>query len=162
MAPLDEIGTLEDGYILERTESNKIKDIIPTELLMVVKAICKEARKKETVGSSVSRIDGLYPSEISFLHIILTNRIAEYTTTLEDDLTLLQSLSSNSDARDRRLRMAVEVRIGEKEILQYAKQVTEACIATKTEEIAAESKKRRASVGSENPKSKDGKALKTR
>ena len=148
MTPIDEIGVLDDGYPIERSDSHKLKDLIPTELLMVVKALCKQARAQEDKGEDEVRADGLYLSEVSFLHTVIVNRIAEYPTSLAQDLDILANSRNMpativGDSAKRRFRMALQVRIGEKEILDHVKTIAEQWIKARTDEMKDEGKKRK-------------------
>lgn len=157
MAPVDEVGALDDGYTLERTTSDKVKEVISTELFMVIKALCKESRKAEDEGNE-SRVDGLYMSEVSFLHTLIVNRIGEYSTSLEVDQQMLANATNGGSGK--REFMALQVRTGEKEILRHARAVMEAWLRARNEEAAGDNKKRK--QPSSNGNGKSAKAQRTR
>lgn len=127
---------------------------------MVIKALCKQARTQEDKGEDEVRADGLYLSEVSFLHTVILNRIAEYPTSLAQDLEIVSTprnvpakVEGDSakiyfiafEERRRRFGMALQVRIGEKEILDHLKTVAEQWIKARTNEMKDEGKKRKAS-----------------
>ena len=142
---------LEDGYVIERSESRKIRDLISTELLVVIKALQKEARAQEQKGEEEPRVDGLYISEVSFLQTVILNRLVDYPTSLDFDRQLLSgeagSVEAERFASNKRLRMALEVRIGEKEILNHLNTVLEEWIRARYQQDPPETFKKRKQPG---------------
>jgi hypothetical protein len=62
--------------------------------------------------------NGEFPIEwFKLMQAVVKRRLDHYGAKLQDDIALLQSLEHHGDRRSRRKRQALQVRIGEKEIL---------------------------------------------
>ena len=139
---LDELGVTDDGYAIPRPahDVEKVEDAIPGQVHMLLRALC--------TGATKSPKQGITLKEVALLQSVLTKRLSEYDTSVQADKSLLHALQkaySNGALKHlnfRRQSMALQVRIGEKEILQQMMQLCQNHIAEKTAEIAAGSLKR--------------------
>lgn len=116
----------EDGYDLHRPQPNESFEFNPA-LRLVIHALLlsQEAFEEEMKAREA-------PDEVSFdlgsalvLRKVLIKRRASYGTSIAEDVALLQDESIKG-----RTRMAVEVRLGEKEILAAALDSVEKHIGT--------------------------------
>ncbi|KIV80513.1 hypothetical protein PV11_08008 [Exophiala sideris] len=118
---LDELGVLDDGYSIPRPDSTatKLEDIIPGQVHMLLRALC--AHEQDETPRKPK--DSVSVPEAALLQSVLTKRLSEYSTTYSQDQTMLQSLQSGDNVipegcNVRRFAMALQVRMGEKEILR--------------------------------------------
>lgn len=133
---LDDLGLFEDGYIISRVESNtKLEDLLTGQLHMLLRALCADDNAKMP---KMSTNEAITVKEAALLSAVLTKRLSEYATTIEEDDAIL---SRGVDKE--RLRMAIEVRKGEKEILQDTIKLCQALIEQQTADIANGSQKRK-------------------
>lgn len=113
---LKDLEFVEDGYAIFRPAMNMTLDeAIPLELHMLITAVSME--KDDT------RKQYFTFAEADLLNTVLRNRLADYQTTAKEDEHALELLNSGradlpNDMSINRVRMAVQVRKGEKEILQ--------------------------------------------
>ena len=141
---LEELTLLEDGYAIQRpSRKMKLHDAIPTELHMLISALsCPNEAAADFRTSKYSDMRGFSIPEAAFLTAIMTKRLTDYKTTVDEDEAILSSLNEKSSAdmlpglSDHHYRMAVQVRKGEKEILHRLVQLAQECITSKTDEIA--------------------------
>jgi SET domain-containing protein 6 len=142
---LDELGLLEDGYVIQRPPSAKatLVDAIPAELHMLLRALTcnlgndalsNEMRIQKGIKENFSI------EEASLLASACTKRLTDYPTSIEEDTRLLEALHAStntieSNPSPHRLKMAIEVRKGEKEILHAVITMCQNHIAKKTSEI---------------------------
>lgn len=115
---LDEQGILEDGYDISRPATNQpdLSDMLAPEMLILLATLLMP----QPDFAALKRKDKLpkpklLPPFSTLLTAVLNARIAQYPTSLAEDRAARQQLSG-------RAAMAVDVRIGEKEILQAALQ----------------------------------------
>ena len=149
---LEELGVLDDGYAIPRPakDVSKLEDALPGQIHMLLRALCGEA-----AGSPK---DAITIKEVALLQAVLMKRLTEYGTSLKADAAALQALSENEtpatliavNCKTHRYRMALQVRIGEKEILHQLITLCQEGIAAKTKEMASGSKKRPLSSGSDS------------
>lgn len=145
---LDELGLLEDGYIIQRPLSGKstLVDVIPTELHMLLRALT--CNLGNDASSNERRIqkgikENVAIEEASLLAAVCTKRLTDYPTSIEEDSDLLRSLLASANcahpriknALPQRLRMAIEVRKGEKEILHAVIKACQDDIMRRTSDI---------------------------
>ncbi|KIW90359.1 uncharacterized protein Z519_09004 [Cladophialophora bantiana CBS 173.52] len=161
---LEEIGIIDDGYAIPRpaAEAGKLEKAIPGQIHMLLRALCTEAIKtpKDTVTIK----------EAALLQSALTKRLSEYGTSLEADRSVLELLARSepgnslipSGCDEHRYAMALQVRIGEKEILHQLIGLCQAHIAHKNQEITAVSTKRQSSDDSDNKPKKAARKDNTR
>ncbi|RMZ82572.1 hypothetical protein DV738_g1534, partial [Chaetothyriales sp. CBS 135597] len=128
-AQLEEIGVLDDGYSFPRPEPNAdLVDAIPGDLHMA-----------------------------ALLSAIATKKLSEYATSLQADTNSLLTAAPQppppTDVSAKRYKMAIQVRIGEKEILHQIISLCKDFIAARTNE-----QKRRLVHGQSSPPSKKQKS----
>ena len=143
---LDELGIVDDGYSLPRPpEGTTLEDYMPGNIHMLLRGLCLD--ENTTKMSNVKHQDSVSIEEAALLSAAATKKLSEYATSLQDDKTLLKALSMSSDNGGPvivpRHRMAVEVRVGEKEVLFGLIDLCEAHIWDKTNDIANNDKKRK-------------------
>lgn len=144
---LDELGLLDDGYAIPRPEqglSTDLHDAIPAEVHMLLRALC--ARDEDGGAALKKPKDPVTVEEAALLQSVLIKRLSEYSTSYEDDLTTLdkfkqtQTASDGSETPDakssKRFSMALQVRLGEKEILQQLISICQEYIRLRSEELA--------------------------
>ncbi|KAK5047984.1 hypothetical protein LTR84_006174 [Exophiala bonariae] len=141
---LEELGLLDDGYAITRAEqglSTTLPDAIPGELHMLLRALCTHDKNG---GANLKKPkDSITVEEAALLQSILTKRITEYSTSYEADQALWASLNQTGfDDADiaagkslRRCSMALQVRMGEKEILHQLLSICQEHIKQKSEEL---------------------------
>ncbi len=116
---LEDLAFVEDGYAIARPSANAmLKDAIPDELHMLITAV-----SGGKANSSPKKYINL--PEADLLKNVLRKRLGEYQTTVDDDERILKRLGNAGS----RLRMAVQVRKGEKEILQQLSRLAQECIS---------------------------------
>lgn len=155
---LDELGILDDGYSIPRPQpdATQFEDIIPGQVHMLLRALCaheqEEPLKKPKEALSVE--------EAALLQSVLTKRLSDYKTTYAQDQATWNALQSSSgnnlvpwgcDAR--RFTIALQVRMGEKEILQELIALCQQHIERKSAEMAT-TKRRRPDEASHEARSK--------
>ena len=123
MAFLGDNDLLEDAYLLEREagdtadeKSSTTFSEFPDDLVLLLKTLL--ARKDEYKKLAVlekKRETQLVVETAKVMAEVLKARVKEYKTSIAEDKELLQKESIQG-----RRRMAVEVRLGEKEVLQEA------------------------------------------
>lgn len=141
---LDELGLIDDGYAIARPQpGHKLEDIIPAPLHMLLRALC--AKDETTKMPKNAPKDAVTIEETALLSAVLTKKLSEYSTSIEEDEAILTRLASESESQVARprYRMAVEVRKGEKEVLQQAIHLCQDHIAHQTTELAKTASKRR-------------------
>ncbi|KAI2011878.1 Ribosomal lysine N-methyltransferase 4 [Ophidiomyces ophidiicola] len=117
---LGDFDILDDGYAFQRPdEHTTLADVIPADLLILLQVLqmtqdqLLELEKKATLPKPE-----LKESEAKVLVKILQNRQQDYPTTVDEDNHLLQSLDNSDSTSDHHKEMAIQVRKGEKEVLQ--------------------------------------------
>ncbi|OQV02867.1 hypothetical protein CLAIMM_07991 isoform 2 [Cladophialophora immunda] len=143
---LEEIGVIDDGYAIPRPapDVEELEQAVPGQLHMLLRALCIDAMKTSK--------DSVTIKEAALLQSVLTKRLSEYGTPLEADRSVLEALARSesdqslipSDCNKHRYLMALQVRVGEKEILHQLISLCQAHIAKKNQEITARSTKRQA------------------
>lgn len=122
----------EDGYDLHRPQSNESFEFDPALRLVIHACLLSEEGFEEEMKARDA------PDEVSLdlgtalvLRKVLIQRCASYGTSIAEDVALLHDESVKGRAR-----MAVEVRLGEKEILAAAIDSVERHIGTHNSEIS--------------------------
>ncbi|KAJ5491726.1 hypothetical protein N7539_003293 [Penicillium diatomitis] len=120
---LDANDVLDDGYVIPRPAPNaSLEDILPAELVILLSTLCltpedfEQRRSKNKPPKPV-----MESSQASLLYKILQAKQSQYGSSLSDDSQLLGNLQQSNvalEGSDRRKMMALQVRIGEKEVLQ--------------------------------------------
>ncbi|PYH48228.1 ribosomal lysine N-methyltransferase [Aspergillus saccharolyticus JOP 1030-1] len=122
---LEELELLDDGYVIPRPSSeDQLIDILQDELLLLLKTL---SLSPELLQKQISKGKPPKPTfgeaEATILGRALELNQAQYPTTIAQDLEILARLSQSgalgaADSSLRRKAMALQVRLGEKEILE--------------------------------------------
>ncbi|KIX97008.1 uncharacterized protein Z520_07122 [Fonsecaea multimorphosa CBS 102226] len=141
---LEEIGVIDDGYAIPRPAPavEELGQAIPGQLHMLLRALCMDGTKTPK--------DAVTINEAALLQSVLTKRLSEYGTSLEADRAILEAVAHSespqslipSDCNKNRFVMALQVRIGEKEIIHRLIRLCQVHIEQKNQEITARSTKR--------------------
>uniref|UniRef100_A0A093XY31 Ribosomal lysine N-methyltransferase 4 n=1 Tax=Talaromyces marneffei PM1 TaxID=1077442 RepID=A0A093XY31_TALMA len=119
---LDQLEILEDGYcILRPSPEDTLLDILPDELLALLKTLTLDSEELQRLLSKNKHPKPILGArEARILLDAAQSKMGQYGTTIQEDKILLQQFASSSvlRTRERRRHMAVQVRVGEKEILQ--------------------------------------------
>lgn len=144
---LEELGLLDDGYAIPRPEqgaSTPLHDAIPAELHMLLRALC--AHDEDSGAGLKKPKDSITVEEAALLQSALTKRVTEYSTSYEADQATWAKVSQGDfDGAGvggytifrRRFSMALQVRMGEKEILHQLISICQEHIKQKSEELGA-------------------------
>lgn len=133
---------MDDGYIIPRPSSNaSIDDIVPVELVILLTTLClspqefEQRRSKNKPPKPVMEND-----QAALLYKVLQNKQAQYATSLDQDVQMISTSPSPAalEGSPRRLRMALAVRIGEKEILMAVLAILESTATNGSLKRAAE------------------------
>jgi SET domain-containing protein 6 len=119
---LDQLEILEDGYcVLCPSAEDTLLDILPDELLALLKTLTLDSEElQRLLSKSKPPKPILAVREARILLHAAKSKLAQYATTIEQDKAMLQQFASSSvlQTSERRRKMAVDVRLGEKEILR--------------------------------------------
>ncbi|PYH88546.1 SET domain-containing protein [Aspergillus ellipticus CBS 707.79] len=122
---LEELELLDDGYAIPRPSAgDSLADILPDELLLLLKTLSLPADQLEKQRSkNKPPKPSLGETEAIILAGALQLNQAQYATPIAHDQELLSQLRQSEafgpmEASARRKKMAIQVRVGEKEILQ--------------------------------------------
>ncbi|OOQ87465.1 SET domain protein [Penicillium brasilianum] len=122
---LEENDVLDDGYVIPRPAPNaSLQDILPAELVILLTTLSltpeefDQRRSKNKLPKPA-----MESNQASLLFKILQTKQAQYGSSLGEDMQLLSSLlppnaPASLDGSARRHKIALQVRIGEKEVLQ--------------------------------------------
>lgn len=143
---LDEIGVIDDGYAIPRPQlSDSLEDAVPGNIHMLLRALTSDPKTSKPPKMNDESVS---IQEAALLSTVLTKKLTEYATSLEQDKLTLQELHGgaaydSSTISLHRYVSALQVRIGEKEILHRLIELSQTHIAAKTNEIANNDKKRK-------------------
>ncbi|EXJ85400.1 hypothetical protein A1O1_05764 [Capronia coronata CBS 617.96] len=146
---LDEIGLIDDGYSIPRPDPNvrRLEDTLSGQLHMLLRALCVHENDAKAVKKPK---DAVTIEEAALLQAVLTKKLSEYGTSHEADQAILDALHSNSTTSTvpaacdpRRYSMALQVRMGEKEVLRQLIILCQSHIKQKSEELAVGQSKRK-------------------
>ncbi|KAJ5628569.1 hypothetical protein N7490_010797 [Penicillium lividum] len=122
---LDEHDLIEDGYVIPRPAPNaKLEDILPAELVVLLTTLTQSPEEFEQRRSkNKPPKPSMEVSQAGLLYKVLQSKQARYATSLEQDYDSLSGfLPPNAppalEGSARRHKMALQVRIGEKEVLR--------------------------------------------
>lgn len=118
---LEEHDLLDDGYVIPRpSPTDTLQDILPMELVALLTTLCQSPEEFEQRRSKNKPPKlAMETAQAGLLYKVLQTKQSHYATSLAHDMQLLSSLTSPAlEGSSRRLKMALQVRIGEKEILQ--------------------------------------------
>ena len=147
---LDEIGIIDDGYSIPRPpKDTKLEDYLPGNIHMLLRGLCVDANT--TRIPKMNAQESISIEEAALLSAVATKKLSEYATTLSQDNAWYHNQYTR---KTKRMELAMQVRIGEKEILHDLIDLCQSHIAEKTNEIAANGKKRKIENGNETTTSK--------
>ncbi len=125
---LENLELLDDGYAIPRpSDDDAVTDIIPEELAVLLKALtltpAQFAHQQEKQKPPKPAFD---QEEARLLRAAIVMGQGRYSTTIEQDRELLAQLyhieaSGPLEGQSRRRKMAIQVRIGEKEVFELVK-----------------------------------------
>lgn len=122
---LEENDILDDGYVIPRPAPNaSLQDILPAELVVLLTTLSLTPEEFEQRRSKNKPPKPCMESnQAGLLYKILQTKQAQYGSSLSEDMQILTSLlppnaPASLDGSARRQKMALQVRIGEKEVLQ--------------------------------------------
>ncbi|GIC88559.1 ribosomal lysine N-methyltransferase [Aspergillus udagawae] len=152
LAFLEDLELLDDGYVVPRPspENSLLTDILPDELLLLLKTLTLSPEQLEHQKSKSK------PPKPSFGHAeaaILLKTIqllgSQYPTTIAQDEEVLSRLIQSEASQplnqsDRRQKMAIQVRLGEKYILQTLADILDEVITKSAQSNGGSSLKRSA------------------
>lgn len=122
---LEENDILDDGYVIPRPAPNaSLQDILPAELVVLLTTLSLTPEEFEQRRSkNKPPKPTLETNQASLLYKILQTKQAQYGSSLGEDMQILTSLlppnaPASLDGSAHRQKMALQVRIGEKETLQ--------------------------------------------
>lgn len=129
---------LDDGYIIPRfSPEDPLPDVFPDELLLLLKtlALSPEQLEQQKSKNKPPKLAVGRP-EMSILQKAVQLKCSHYATNIEQDQRLLAQLNTIDatvplEGSQRRLKMAILVRIGEKEILQDLSTQLDRLLSTK-------------------------------
>jgi SET domain-containing protein 6 len=143
---LDELGIIDDGYDLPRPEQDAtLEAYLPGNIHMLLRGLCLESNGMKS--SQLKSQESLSIEEAALLKAVAIKKLSQYSTALAEDRKSLNShlpsLHNEEGLMDHRKAMALQVVIGEKEILHHIINMCETYVVKKTKEIAANGKKRK-------------------
>lgn len=148
---LESLGLIDDAFVMSRpVPGSKLEDLIPEDLRLLLTAFCQPAEHFHSLKpKKYFKGLGLAPSEVSLLSTTITNRLADYTSSLQEDSVILGELRSKDNFTlpdgvcQKRYEMAVQVRKGEKEILHHILEVIQGTIDQQTSQMPVNSARRK-------------------
>lgn len=140
---LEENDILDDGYVIQRPSPNdSLEDVLPAELVVLLTTLCLTAEDFEQRRSkNKPPKPTMDSSQAGLLYKALQTKQAQYATSRAQDVQLFSGMQSPAalEGSSRRLKMALQVRIGEKEILQTILSMLESLVANGSLKRAADS-----------------------
>lgn len=120
---LAELDILDDGYVIPRPveSTTTLEDILPAELVILLSTLSlSEEDFKQRQSKNKPPKPALEANQAAILIKALHSQQAQYASSLTQDLQLAASLPPLDalDTSSRRARMALQVRIGEKQVIQ--------------------------------------------
>ena len=162
-----ELGIIDDGYAIQRpAKDQNLEAAIPGEVHMVLRGLCMDESTPRL--SKLNENESISIEEAALLSAACIKRISEYATTLDEDHKILQALSQHDpipipgEVMRSRFTMAVQVRAGEKEILQRLIELCQDHTILKTQESANASRKRGLANGTTSTTHQSKKTKKSR
>jgi N-lysine methyltransferase SETD6 len=144
---LEEIGIIDDGYAFPRPQPGEsLEEVVPGNIHMLLRALTSDPKIQK---APKLKDESVTIEEAALLSAVATKKLVEYGSSLEEDLNILQQMQTEPDRpapnglSARRYTSALQVRIGEKEILSTLVQLCQTHIAIKTNDIAHNGKKRK-------------------
>lgn len=120
---LEELDILDDGYVIPRpvNANPSLEDILPAELVVLLSTLAlAEEEFKQRKSKNKAPKPSLEAKQAAILAKALQTQQAQYATSLAQDTEIFTSLPPLDalDVSSRRARMALQVRIGEKQVLE--------------------------------------------
>jgi SET domain-containing protein 6 len=135
---LEEQDIIDTGYDITASSPFTIQESLSPELVILVETLLVPQEEYERLKSKgkMPKPEKMTSNGAEFVHKLVQARIAQYATTLEEDIQSVNAIPPVGDAttKQRRFAMAKAVRIGEKQLLRQ------------TEESLAEMMARRGSI----------------
>ncbi len=142
---LNEIGIMDDGYSLPRPPTDtRLEKYLPGNVHMILRGLCLDDSAVKM--PKYSDTESITIEEAALLSAVATKKLSQYDTSLESDKWLSSSLSRNGSGGvlvTKHTDMALQVRIGEKEILHALVNLCHSHIAERTRELATNGRKRK-------------------
>lgn len=142
---LDELGIIDDGYSLQKPPyATRLDGALPEHFRMLLRGLCMDANA--TKLPKLEKTDSITIQEAELLSALTRKKLSEYETSLDKDESLYRSLNRNGSGGSvitKRMEMALEVRIGEKQILQHLIDLCFLHVAEKRDEIRKSNEKKR-------------------
>ena len=149
---LDEIGIIDDGYSLRRPPyATTLDQYLPQDIRLLLRGLCMDA--SATKIPKLEKTDQITVDEAELLSAVATKKLDQYGTTVTDDESFYGTLHRNGSGGlvvTPRMQMALEVRIGEKQILQHLIYLCLAHAVEKREEIRKSEERTRKLENSNN------------
>ncbi|KAH9872771.1 hypothetical protein J1614_005165 [Plenodomus biglobosus] len=140
---LDEQEVVDSGYDIAASSPFTLQESLSPELIILIESMLLPDEEFERLQrkSKLPKPEKITSKGAELLHQIVQRRLAQYTTTLEEDLRQVNEAAPtrNSDITNHRHAMARAVRIGEKQILRQA----EAALAEMAARAGVTSKRER-------------------
>lgn len=144
---LDEIGIIDDGYTITRPVAGaQLEEVVPGNVHMLLRGLTLDATASKTPKARPD--ESMSIKEVALLSAVATKKLAEYPTSVEQDRATVTSLKGSSpgqlrpDVSLKRYLAAVEVRLGEKQILWDLIHLCQEFIAKATNAFAGDRKRK--------------------
>lgn len=142
---LDEIGILDDGYSLQRPPKDATLDqCLPENIHMLLRGLCLDVSTTKTPPQRSQ--EPISIQEAALLAAAATKKLSDYETSLQSDVSLFRN-GSGGVVVTKHMDMALQVRIGEKEILHDFINLCHAHITEKNRKFSFNDKKRKMENG---------------
>ncbi|EOA89497.1 Ribosomal lysine N-methyltransferase 4 [Exserohilum turcicum] len=123
---LDEEEVVDTGYDIAASTPFTVQESFSPELIILVESMLLPQEEFERLKSKgkLPKPEKITAKGAEVLHKIVQNRIAQYPTSLEQDLQISAQMppAQTTDRKQRRIAMARAVRIGEKKLLEQAEE----------------------------------------
>jgi N-lysine methyltransferase SETD6 len=132
---LEDLGLLDDGYAINRTPvDGTLAEAIPDDMAIVISTLISRESQEKNKKPPKPRLN---LTEAKVLQRLVSRRQAAFATTLDEDKATRERFGQGNGPQEHinhnRLRMATEVRLGEKEILQQLSDLISVFIADNEE-----------------------------
>ena len=149
---LDDMGIVDDGYSLQKPHyATTLDQCLPQDIRILLRGLCMDA--SATKIPKLVKTDQITIDEAELLSAVATKKLDQYETTLADDESFYGTLHRNGSGGlvvTPRMQMALEVRIGEKQVLQHLIYLCLAHAVEKREETRKTEEKKRKLENSNN------------
>ena len=138
---LEDLELLDDGYAIPRpSNKDSLLDILPDELILLLRTLALSPQQLEQQKSKKKPSKpSLGQTEANFLQKAVQLKQSQYGTTIAEDQEHLARLSQSGtvERSSRRQKMAIQVRIGEKEILHRLSSMLDGLVKPGVDGLAA-------------------------